>query len=200
VRPLLAELTRASLLVEHTPGRYTFHDLLRAYATDLAHSTDTDRQRHDATHRMLDHYLHTAHTADRLLYPTRDLITLTTLQPGATPEHPADHEQAMAWLTAEHAVLLAAVDHAAATGFDTHTWQLAWTLRTFFERRGHWHDCAATGRAAVAAAGRLADSTAQAHAHRTLASAYTQLSCFDDAHTQLRHALDLYRQASDQAG
>src|SRR5262249_40196862 len=36
VRPVLAGLTGASLLVEHAPGRYTFHDLLRAYATDLA--------------------------------------------------------------------------------------------------------------------------------------------------------------------
>jgi len=36
VGPLLAELIRANLLTEHTPGRYTFHDLLRAYATQLA--------------------------------------------------------------------------------------------------------------------------------------------------------------------
>jgi len=43
-------------------------------------------------------------------------------------------------------VLLAAVEHAVATGFDTHTWQLAWTLETFLDRRGHWHDWAATAR------------------------------------------------------
>src|SRR5262249_11420165 len=90
--------------------------------------------------------------------------------------------------------------HAAVTGFDTHTWQLAWTLWTFLHRGGHWHDWAAAGRAAVAAAGRLADPTAQAHAHRNLASAYTRLGRFDDAHTQLSHALDLYRQVGDQVG
>ena len=32
VRPVLAELTRACLLTEQSPGRYAFHDLLRAYA------------------------------------------------------------------------------------------------------------------------------------------------------------------------
>src|SRR5262249_10332940 len=159
-----------------------------------------DQQRRAATHRMLDHYLHTAHAGDRLLYPARDPIPLTPPQPGATPEHPADPEQAMAWFTAEHAVLLAAVDHAAATGFDTHTWQLAWTLVTFLYRGGHWHDWAAAGRAAVVAAGRLADPAAQALAHRLLAVAYTQLGHFDDADTQLRHALDLYCQAGDQVG
>jgi hypothetical protein len=57
-RPVLTELTGASLLVEHTPGRYAFHDLLRAYATDLTQRIDSDRHRRAATHRMLDHYLH----------------------------------------------------------------------------------------------------------------------------------------------
>src|SRR5262249_36267917 len=200
VRPVLAELTGASLLVEHTTGRYTFHDLLRAYATDLAHRTDTDQQRHTATARILDHYLHTAYTAERLLNPARDPITLTPHAPDVTPQHPADYQQALDWCTVEYPGLLAAVDQAAATGFDTHTWQLAWTLAPFLNRRGHWHDWAAAGRAAVAAAQRLADPTTQTHAHRNLASAYTRLGRFDDAHTQLSHALDLYRQVGDQVG
>src|SRR5262249_7582201 len=85
VRPVLAELTGASLLVEHAPGRYAFHDLLRAYAADLAHRIDTDQQRHTATARILDHYLHTAYTANRLLSPARDPLTLTPPAPGATP-------------------------------------------------------------------------------------------------------------------
>jgi tetratricopeptide (TPR) repeat protein len=200
VQPVLAELTQASLLVEHTPGRYTFHDLLRAYASDLAHRIDTDQHRHSATARMLDHYLHTAYTANRLLNPNRDPIILTPSQPGTTPEHPTDHHQALEWLTTEHAVLLATVDHAVTTGFDTHTWQLAWTLTDFLDRRGHWHDHAAAQHAAVAAARRLADPTAQARAHRNLAHAYIRLGQYDDANTQLRHALHLYRQAGDPTG
>jgi tetratricopeptide (TPR) repeat protein len=196
VRPVLAELTRASLLVEHVPDRHSFHDLLRAYAADLAQRIDTDR--HIATHRMLDHYLHTAYTAERLLYPARDPITLIPPAPGVTPQHPAGYQQALDWFTVERPVLLAAVDHAAATGFDTNTWQLAWTLATFLYRRGHWHDWATTGRAAVAAAQRLADPTAQARAHRSLAHAYTRLGRFDDAHTHLNHTLDLATQTGDQ--
>jgi tetratricopeptide (TPR) repeat protein len=199
VSPLLAELTWANLLVEHSPGRYTFHDLLRAYAAELSQRIDPDGQRRAATDRMLDHYLHTAHTAALLLNPARDPITLTPPPPGTAPEHPTDHGQALEWFTAEHTVLLAAVDHAA-TGWSTHTWQLAWTVYDFLDWRGHWHDLAATGRAALAAARRLADPTAQARAHRHLTGAYTQLGRFDDAHTQLRQALNLYRQAGDLAG
>jgi tetratricopeptide (TPR) repeat protein len=198
VRPVLAELTAASMLVEHIVARYTFHDLLRAYAADLTRRIDTDQQRHAATHRILDHYLHTALTADRLLNPVRDPITLPAPQPGVTPEPLAADQQTLDWFSTEHPVLLAAVDHAAATGFDTHAWQLTWTLRTFLDRRGHWHDWAAAGRAAVAAAQRLADPSVQALAHLNLATAYSRLGRFDDAHTQLNHALDLATRSGDQ--
>ncbi len=135
-RSLLDQLARANLLTEHSPGRYSLHDLLRAYATQMARTTDTDGERHAATHRILDHYLHTAYTADRLLIPGRDSIILAPPQPDANPQHLTDHAQALAWFTAEHPVLLAAVDHAAATSFDTHTGQLAWALWTFLDRRG----------------------------------------------------------------
>ncbi|WP_162908239.1 ATP-binding protein [Allorhizocola rhizosphaerae] len=199
-RALLGELTRANLLIEHVPGRYTFHDLLRAYATEQTHTLDPDQQRHNATGRILDHYLHTAYTAARLLSLHRDPIALTPPQPGVILEHPTDYQQALDWFTVEHPVLLAALDHAAATGFDTHTWQLAWTLDDFLARRGHWHDSVAAEQAAVAAAGRLADPTAQAGAHRLLAVAYIRLGRPDDADTQLRHAMDLYAQAGDLGG
>jgi tetratricopeptide (TPR) repeat protein len=200
VRALLAELIRANMLVEPTPGRYSFHDLLRAYATEQTHRLDADAQRRHATHRMLDHYLHTAHAADVLLEPNRDPITLSLVQPGVTPESFADHQHARDWYTAEHAVLLAAVDHATGAGFDTHTWRLAWTLANYLDRQGRWHDEVSTQHAALAAAFRLADPIVQARAHRTLARAYTKLGLLDDAHAQLRNALDLYRRAGDPAG
>jgi tetratricopeptide (TPR) repeat protein/transcriptional regulator with XRE-family HTH domain len=200
-RSLVNELANAHLTVEHIPGRYTVHDLLRAYAADLAHTVDSDPQRHDATNRMLDHYLHVAHTADRLLSPTRDApTTVTARQPGVALEELAGPEQALAWFTAEHVVLLAAVAHAAATGFDNHAWQLAWTLDTFLDRRGHWHDQVATTQAAVAAARRLGDLAAQGRAHRYLARAHIRLGRLDEAHTQLRHALDLNTEAGDRVG
>jgi DNA-binding SARP family transcriptional activator len=38
----LGELTRTHLLIEHVPGRYAFHDLVRMYAAELAHADCTD--------------------------------------------------------------------------------------------------------------------------------------------------------------
>jgi DNA-binding SARP family transcriptional activator/tetratricopeptide (TPR) repeat protein len=200
VHTLLAELALANLIAEPVPGRYTLHDLLRAYAVDLAHRNDPDDQRHTAIHRLLDHYLHSAQTAARLLNPVGDPHTLKTPQAGVTPERPASHQEALNWFTAEHAVLLAAVDNAAATGFDTHTWQLAWTLPIFLARQGHWHDWAATARAAVAAAQRQADPAEEARAHRNLAGSDIILDRLDDADTHLSRALDLYNETGDLIG
>lgn len=200
VRGLLAELTRASLLTEHTPGRYTFHDLLRAYAADQASSTDSDQERHAMVHRMLDHSLHTAHTAARLLQPAREPLALAPLQPGVTPEHLVDHEEALTWFTTEQAGIVAAVGHAAAAGFATHTWQLARTLATFLDRRGQWHDLAAIGDAAVAAAHRQADPAGQPLAQHILARACLRLGRLDDADTHLRRALNLFERTDDLAG
>jgi len=52
-RVLLVELAYAHLLTEHSPGRYAFHDLLRAYATEQAHTYDSDHDRDAAVVRIL---------------------------------------------------------------------------------------------------------------------------------------------------
>jgi DNA-binding SARP family transcriptional activator/tetratricopeptide (TPR) repeat protein len=200
VRPLLAELARAHLIIEHAPGRYTFHDLLRAYATELALAMEPDPRRQAAVRRALDHYLQTANTAAMLIHPHRDPITPEAPLPGVGPEPLADSAQATGWLTAEHPVLLAAINQAGAAGLDTHTWQLAWTLVDFQHRFGHWQEQFAAQSAAVAAAQRLADHVAQARAHNNLAHAHIRLGHVEDANTQLRQALDLYRRAGDRTG
>jgi tetratricopeptide (TPR) repeat protein len=200
-RPLLAELTQAaSLLIEHVPGRYTCHDLLRDYATHLTRARDPEQERTAATGRVLDHYLHSAYQAALLLVPPHDPLTLSPPRPGVTPEHHGDQKQAMRWFTAEYRVLLAAIGHAAAAGYDSHAWQLTWTVSTFLDRQGHWHDFAIAGSAAVAAADRLADPAAQAWARRALARAYTRLNRFDDAQAQLQDALSLSSQSADLTG
>jgi tetratricopeptide (TPR) repeat protein len=198
--PLIAELTGANLLVEHPPRRYTCHDLLRAYAIDRADAAESPDQRDGAVHRLLDYYLHTTYVADRLLYPARDAIALTGPQAGVQPDQFADRDQALAWFTAEHAVLVAAVRQAADTGFDARAWQLAWSVAIFLDRHGYWHDLATVERTAVAAARRLADPQAQAHAHRLLARADIRLRRFEAADTQLQHALELFGRAGDALG
>jgi DNA-binding SARP family transcriptional activator/tetratricopeptide (TPR) repeat protein len=199
VRPLLVELTRAHLLTEHAAGRYTLHDLLRAYASELTSSRDRDDDRDAALHRLLDHYLHTAYRAARVRHPLRWRFVPEGPGPGVAPEELTDEKQALAWLTSEHRVLLAAVRLAASTGHDRHACQLAWCLTDFLDWRGHWHDWAATQEVAIQAASRLGDPAAQALAHRGMAGAHFRRGDYDSAYRHLRRVISLPLAPADRA-
>ncbi|WP_326558204.1 AfsR/SARP family transcriptional regulator [Micromonospora sp. NBC_01796] len=199
-RALLATLARAHLLMEHTAGRFGFHDLLRSYATELASEVDSEAERRAATHRLLDHYLHSAYAHARLLQPFRDLIDLEPARPGVTAVTSPDADSAMVWFTAEHLVLLNTVARAADEGLHGHVWRLAWTMADFLDRKGHWRDWAATQETALAATQRLADHRAAASVHCGLGRARAQLGRFADAHAHLRLAAGLYDELGDLAG
>jgi DNA-binding SARP family transcriptional activator/tetratricopeptide (TPR) repeat protein len=198
-RRLLTELARAHLISERSPGRYVMHDLLQAYAAERAEAEELAADRRAAAKRLLDHYLHTAYAADRVLYPHRDPIVLTEPVPGAGPEPFDDRAEAMAWLRTERQTLHTLVDWASRTGFDRHTWQLAWSLTSFFNLRGYWHDQARVQSTALAAARRIGDDPAQAHVHRNLGRAHTQLGELDQARLHLAQALDLFIAVGDRA-
>lgn len=199
-RRLLAELTRSNLLVQHGPGRFGFHDLLRAYATERAEAEEPAAAIQAAIRRLLDHYLHSADAADRVLYPARDPIALDPPAAGVTPERPAGHGQALGWFEAEHKVLLAVVNLAGSAGLLSHAWQLPWVLADFLDRRGHWSDWAAVQRVAVAAATSSGDQIGMASAHRALGGALIQLGSYHDARTHLRRARSLNSQLGDRVG
>ncbi|MGB2567661.1 BTAD domain-containing putative transcriptional regulator [Micromonospora citrea] len=197
VRPALRDLAAAHLVVEHTPGRYALHDLLRAYADELGRD---DGERPAAVRRVLDHYLHTALAADALLWPHRDPLSAPPPAEGVTPQVFADRDDALAWFTAEHAVLLAGLEQAARAGLDGHGWRLAWAVTNFLARRGHWSDWVRAGLAGVAAAARNGDRAAEAEAHRIVGGAYVRLREFDEARGHYRQALDLFAGLGDPVG
>jgi DNA-binding SARP family transcriptional activator/Tfp pilus assembly protein PilF len=199
-RTALAELVSASLVTAPVPGRFALHDLVRAYAGELVQRQDSALRRRTATGRMLAHYLHTAYAADEQLHHARDRIVIGTPPADVTPEPVSDCASALAWFAAEHSVLLALVRSAADDGRDIETWQLAWTLWTYLDRRGHWQDLAASQLAAIEAAGRIGGAAVQADAYRLLARAYTRMQRLDTARTHLNRALDLYRDAGDRIG
>ena len=200
VQRALMELARCHLVTEQVPGRFGFHDLLRAYATELVHGEDTDAERCAARRRMLDHYLHSANLANLRLKSRWEPIILAAPVPGVVAEEPADHSAALAWFEAEHAVLLAAAQLAAATGHHGHAWQLPHELTEFLARRGLWADWAATQNTALDAAKCYGDRLGQAHAHASLGRALAWLGRYQEAHDHIRQAVDLFAELGDSAG
>jgi tetratricopeptide (TPR) repeat protein/transcriptional regulator with XRE-family HTH domain len=196
----LRELARAHLITEHIPGRYAFHDLLRAYAAKQALDRDSELDRSEAIGRVLDHYVHTAGRAARLLNPSKQPVVLAPPRPGAAPEQPADYRQALAWFEREHQVLLAAITLAVESGFDTHAWQLPWALAPFLRIRGHWREWAAIQRTALTAATRLGDTAAQALSSFLLALSCYQLGDYGESSDRYTESLTLYRRLGNRLG
>ena len=196
-RVALRDLTRASLLMEVATGRYAFHDLLRAYAAEQATPAGEVT---GTTRRMLDHYLHAAHQAHRVLYPGRELIDLDALAPGVTPETFGGKASALAWLEAEYQVLLKVTDAAARTGFDVHAWRLPVVLWTFHNVCGHWHDGTRLHHLALDAARRCGDVSGQAHVLRGLGSFAMSISDFGEAYQCLTAAQAAFTKLGDTLG
>jgi len=198
-RAALRDLARASLIIESVPGRYGFHDLLRAYAAEQA-ALREGRERREAVHRMLDHYLHTARRAHEVLYPGRQRVDLGRPRALVTPEGFAAKPFALAWLRAEYQVLLKIIDLAAREGFDDYAWRLSMVLWTFFDVCGHWHDGTRMHRTALEAARRCGDQFGQAHALRGLGTFEVMLGDYAQAHRCLAEAQELFRRLGDTHG
>jgi tetratricopeptide (TPR) repeat protein len=194
-RHILGQLTGAHLLAEHAHGRFSCHDLLRAYAAEHAHTDDSDSERHAATHRMLDHYLHTAHDATLLLQAFGRAGALPDRQAGVEPEPLADAGQALAWFDAERPVLMAATAQALVDGFYTHACQIPWAMARFLDLQGHWIDGQALdllqGLGSLQAEAGTWDSLGYAHHH--LGDHAESAACY-------RRALDLFREIGDRWG
>jgi DNA-binding SARP family transcriptional activator/tetratricopeptide (TPR) repeat protein len=199
-RRLLAALTTAHLIAETAPGRFGLHDLLRAYAAEQARDHCPPAKFAEARLRALDHYLQTGFACALLLEPHRHQITPPEPRPGVRAEPLASNQQALAWFEAEHQVILAAINLAAASGCDIYAWQLAWTVVDFLDWRGYWDDWEATQEIALAACCRLGEVRGQAHARRSLARATHQLGRHDETPAHLDAALEKFSEIGDVPG
>jgi transcriptional regulator with XRE-family HTH domain/tetratricopeptide (TPR) repeat protein len=200
-RRLLRDLARANLLTEHVPGRYTYHDMLRLYAMELAASTDSPDMRQAASTRLLDYYTHALHDAHRLLYSSCEPIEIPppSHRTQTTPQHFTDERAAFRWIDTEKHVLLAAVHQARASGQHKHCWQIVRLLEPFTFLHGNWHARLVAWRAALDAAQNLPPA-AQIAAHRFLAHGETHIRRYSAAHRHLQQALDLAIRVDDVNG
>ncbi len=191
-RRALDVLVRANL-VDRTPGgRYQPHDLLRAYAAELAMSTETAGERRAALRRLLDYYLYTASAAMDLIAP-HDLPRPKVPEPECqVPTFSAD-DHAFGWLDAERANLLAAAE----PGEPQFVINMSETVWRYLDIGGYLDDAVALHTRALEAASSQGDLLAEANARRQLAVALNRIGDNREAIDHLERALIAYEQAGD---
>ncbi|GAA2852031.1 XRE family transcriptional regulator [Actinoplanes cyaneus] len=174
-RRLLGVLVRASLVQAGRGGRYGMHDLLRAYAAELAAGHDTEPDRRAALTRLFDHYLAGASAA-------------ATSADGAP-----------AWLEAERPNLAVMCAYGTAHGWYEQTVALAETLFRYLDAGGPAAEAATVTASAVTAARAVGDRAAQARALAHLGRLHRRQGRPDAAVTTYRQALALYEELGDRA-
>ncbi|MFI8875599.1 BTAD domain-containing putative transcriptional regulator [Streptomyces sp. NPDC055243] len=199
---LLAELESAHLVRQHRPGRYRMHDLVRLYAVELAAGL-VEQETAPGQNRLLDHYLHTAFAANRVLDGpyTPFQPEPTPAAPGSNPVSPEDTAAALQWFDDEHECLLNAQAQAAALGRHRFVGQLAWTLISYQLGRHRLEEYVTVWQTALTAAEHDKDNpAARTLAHWRLGFASARAGDHAQALDHLHRALDLAECSNDLAG
>ena len=178
-RRSLGVLVRASLVHAGRGGRYGMHDLLRAYAAELATVHDSAPERKTALTHLFDHYLAGSVAAMNALYPE-------------DPAAAGDPDAARAWIEAERPNLAATCTYGAAHGWYRHAISLAATLFRYLDAGGPVAEAVTVTASAVSAARAVGDREAQARALSDLGRLHRRQGRLDDAAETYRQALILY--------
>jgi len=196
----LAALTRAHLIQPAGAGRHHMHDLLRAYARELATTMDSGAQRQAALTRLFDHYLHATAVAMDAVFPAEQHHR-PSIPASAAPVPPLTAPaSARAWLDGERACLVAAVAHAADHGWLDHATRLAATVFRYLEAGGYYQETVTIYTHVRHAARRDCDRAAEAEALNNLTIADLRHGRYQQASVKLRQSLALHRQTGNQTG
>jgi DNA-binding SARP family transcriptional activator/tetratricopeptide (TPR) repeat protein len=189
---LLEDLATSHLVSEHLNGRYRFHDLTHCYAVERAGADETPPDRSATVARLLDFYLRRATAAACLAHPEK--LRWTGPSPGGTDRSFGTREEAMRWLNAERANLVAAVRHAADHGPRPAAHRLAHVFGGYLVMGRYNVEALAVAEAGVAAADHDNDAQARAGALLDLAAARFFAEQYDPAFEDYTTALAASRQ------
>ncbi|WP_051450776.1 AfsR/SARP family transcriptional regulator [Actinospica robiniae] len=189
----LESLYDHSLLIQHTEGRYRFHDLLRAYArTRAAEGDPVENQA--ATERLLDYYVETAASANAAWFGRpagpRPVGRVAPAAAGAV--------DAKGWFAAESAALLAVVESESVE--PRRKFELAKSMTPYLHESGPWDRFIALQLARIEIARAEHDISAEAAALRVLGNSYNERGMSEEAVDCLQRAIEAFRTCADLIG
>jgi tetratricopeptide (TPR) repeat protein len=196
---LLRRLVNAHL-IEPEWGRYTFHDLLRAYAAQCAEGDIDPDGREGALQRYFDWYLTTATAAMDVVDPNRRRLTGSTIGLAPAEMRFDSYDDALAWLDAERSVFADLPSMALQHGWYERAWRLPQEIWRYFYLRGGVTDWTATHEVALTAARRLGAPWAEAETLNNLSTADRRAGRYSLAAERLDTALTLFERVGDQLG
>jgi DNA-binding SARP family transcriptional activator/Tfp pilus assembly protein PilF len=197
---LLDLLARANLLQAIQSGRYRLHDLLAAYARDLADAHDGAEECRAALTRLFDYYLYTAACAMDVLFPSERHWRPCVPASASSVPLLSGGPEARSWLEENRSALIAIISYAADEGWPQHATQLAVTVFRYLESGGHYAEISIIGGHARRAARRLGDHAAEATVLQDTCVVDLRQGRYERAIGCLREALTLHREAGDQTG
>jgi tetratricopeptide (TPR) repeat protein/transcriptional regulator with XRE-family HTH domain len=195
---LLGRLVRACLIQDTGTSRYGLHDLLRAYAAELAAGRDGEAECQAALTRLFGHYLHTAAVAMDTLYPNDQHNRPRVPRPGTPVPAVGDQASARAWLGTHRDTLVAIAAYAAEGDRPRLAIDLRATVFRFLDETGHFPEAIELSSHALHAARRTGDRVAEAAGLSRLGIIYYQQSRHEQALDHLQRALALDQASADE--
>jgi tetratricopeptide (TPR) repeat protein len=195
---LLDGLVRAHLVDRDAAGRLRLHDLLRAYAAELA-GGDPPAVRRAALTRLFDHYLAAASAAMDALSAAEHHRRPDVPRPDSVIPPVTGVQEARAWLEVEQANLVATAEYAAGRGWPRYAATLAETLSYHLESGGHYTEALAVYGYALTAARADGDRTAEGAAQHRIGNVLCHLGRHAEAAGAYQEALAIRRAAGDAA-
>ncbi|MFD9890673.1 ATP-binding protein [Amycolatopsis sp. NPDC059027] len=199
-RSLLDALVGAHMLEQRAPGRYEFHDLLRAYATDQAMRQETAEARRAAVERVVTWYVRTARAAVAVICPLDRDVLVDPPPADVVPLSFADYGAAFRWYEEERANFVAATRAAAEAGLHRLAWQLPAVLWSVYALQNPFEDWIATGRVGLDSARHNHDRFGEAQLLASLGMAFLQSQQLDRAEEYHRSALAVRADIGDRLG
>ncbi len=193
----LKQLHRDHLLQQRATGRYTFHDLVRAYAAVRAGDEDRPAVRRTALTRLFDYYLATSVTAMDILEPMD-----ATRRPPSSSSSPApplvDLSDSRRWLGSELPSLVAVATYAADQGWESHAVRLSRVLSRHL--MGKYTEAFTVHEHALRAAERSGDGEGVAFALANIGVTYAMRGDLPSAISCHQRALTAFQQVGERHG
>lgn len=200
VRQQLDLLVGANMLQQTAPGRYEFHDLLRAYAADQAQTDESAEERQAALVRVLDWYAHSADAAQTMLKPAEEHLALDPPEDGVVPVGFTEYDQAVDWAEREQVNFHAVVRAAANADLHRRAWMLAaafWNAKPPSSTAKEWTPI---GRLGLESARSIDDLVGQALLLDTLGFTHTMVNQLAEAAECHTESMSVRQEMGDRTG